>query len=249
MNSSPSMRELVERYIAVLRDERGASEHTLRAYARELRCFAEHLTETLSEDCNVRRVEHTDIRAYLAVLYDKGLTKASAARALAAIRSWFKWMAKAGVVESNPAGLVSTPRLPKHLPRVPGVEELNRVMNSLGTASQRSSESAGQRVGKSAGKGNRVSGDVGEAAWPERDRVIFELLYGCGIRNSELVGLDLDSLKWGDDCSAGARQGAQGSGLSRWAMKRRRRFVHTCRSARRSCSRRARRSCCMKGRC
>jgi len=95
-------------------------------------------------------------------------------------------MAKAGLVENNPALLVSTPKLPKHLPRVPGVEELNRVMNSL-----------------EQGLGIREQG-LGEeereaATWPERDRVIFELLYGCGIRNSELVGLDLASIRWADD--------------------------------------------------
>jgi integrase/recombinase XerC len=175
-----SFKTLANRFLAMLRDERGASEHTLRAYSREVRGFADFLGELLGEDGDIRRVEHTHIRAYLAVLYDKGLTKASAARALAAVRSWFKWLAKSGLVEANPASLVSTPKLPKHLPRVPGVEELNRVLNSM---------SAGE------------NGEDGQeaASWPERDRVIFELLYGCGIRNSELVGLNLDSIHWSDD--------------------------------------------------
>jgi len=177
--------ELAERFLAMLRDERGASEHTLRAYRREVRGFAEFLQETLG-DAGIKAVEHTHIRAYLGVLYEKGLTKTSAARALAAVRSWFKWAAKAGLVENNPALLVTTPKLPKHLPRVPGVEELNRVMNSLG---QRVSELASVRVSE----GEEA------AAWPERDRVIFELLYGCGIRNSELVGLDMASVLWRDD--------------------------------------------------
>jgi len=170
--------ELAERFLAMLRDERGASEHTLRAYRREVGCFAEYLQETLG-DAGIRAVEHTHIRGYLGVLYEKGLSKTSAARALAAVRSWFKWMAKAGLVENNPALLVSMPKLPKHLPRVPGVEELNRVMNSLE---------------QGLGEEEREA-----ATWPERDRVIFELLYGCGIRNSELVGLDLASIRWADD--------------------------------------------------
>jgi len=178
--------ELAERFLAMLRDERGASEHTLRAYRREVRAFAAYLQETLG-DAGIRAVEHTHIRGYLGVLYDKGLSKTSAARALAAVRSWFKWMAKAGLVENNPALLVSTPKLPKHLPRVPGVEELNRVMNSLGPA----------RTAKGASR--NASETAVEATWPERDRVIFELLYGCGIRNSELVGLDLSSIRWADD--------------------------------------------------
>jgi integrase/recombinase XerC len=179
----------------MLRDERGASEHTLRAYRREVHACAEFFASALGEDADVRLVEHTHIRAYLGVLYEKGLTKTSAARALAAVRSWFKWMAKAGVIESNPATLVSTPKLPKHLPRVPGVEELNRVMNSLGGASLAGSSSEVPHLSRAKARGEDGPPEV----WPERDRVIFELLYGCGIRNSELCGLDLSSLLWGDD--------------------------------------------------
>ena len=173
--------ELVEGFLAMLANERGASEHTVRAYAREVRSFAAYLGETLGDGASVKQVEHLHIRAYMGALYERGLTKASAARALAAVRSWFKWLAKEGKVKQNPALLVSTPKLPKHLPRVPSMEEVNRVLNSL----------------EGEGVGAKEKQDA--AAWPERDRVIFELLYGCGIRNSELVGLDMGSVKWRDD--------------------------------------------------
>lgn len=172
--------DLGERFLAMLAHERGASEHTLRAYRREVRSFVGHLEEALGREVRITAVEHLHIRAYLGLLYERGLTKASAARALAAVRSWFKWLAKEGKVQQNPAVLVSTPKLPKHLPRMPSMEEVNRVLNSL--------EETGTK-----GKEKET------AAWPERDRVIFELLYGCGIRNSELVGLDMGSVKWGDD--------------------------------------------------
>jgi integrase/recombinase XerC len=172
---------LAEQFLAMLANERGASEHTVRAYAREVRNFAEYLRETLGDGASVKQVEHLHIRAYLGLLYERGLTKASAARALAAVRSWFKWLAKEGKVKQNPALLVSTPKLPKHLPRVPSMEEVNRVLNSL------------------EGEGSAAKDKHDAAAWPERDRVIFELLYGCGIRNSELVGLDMGSVKWRDD--------------------------------------------------
>ncbi len=188
---------LVARFLAMLRDERGASEHTLRAYGREVRGFAAWLLETFGEDCDVRAVEHTHIRAYMAVLFERGLTKASVARALAAVRSWFKWLARAGHVEANPASLVSTPKLPKHLPRVPGVEEMNRVLDSL------EQKSVPRRKPTRDDKGitDGAPGPAKEEAvkWPERDRVIFELLYGCGIRNSELVGLDMSSVLWRED--------------------------------------------------
>ncbi|HEV2709654.1 MAG TPA: tyrosine-type recombinase/integrase [Edaphobacter sp.] len=170
---------LAERFLAMLANERGASEHTVRAYAREVRGFAAYLNETLGKDARIDAVEHLHIRAYLGVLYERGLTKASAARALAAIRSWFKWLAKEGKVAQNPALLVSTPKRPLHLPRVPSMEEVNRVLDSLEGPVKREMAEA--------------------AAWPERDRVIFELLYGCGIRNSELVGLNMGSVKWRDD--------------------------------------------------
>ncbi len=175
-----SLSALADRFLATLRNERGASDHTLRAYTREVHAFAAFLSAELGPSAPAQAVDHTHIRAYLATLYDRGLTKASAARALAAIRSWFKWMAKAGLVESNPARLVSTPKLPKHLPRVPSIEEVTSVLDAM------------QR-------GDKPETDEPTPAWPERDRVIFELLYGCGIRNSELVGLNIDSLKWGDD--------------------------------------------------
>ena len=161
---------LADAFLRVLQSERGASEHTVRAYSREVRSFAEYLDAEVPSG-KIAAVEHLHIRAYLAVLYERGLGKASAARALASIRSWFKWLAKEGKVAQNPALLVSTPKRPLHLPRVPSAEEVNRVLDA--------------------------KDDVG--AWPERDRVIFELLYGCGIRNSELCGLDMRSIRWADD--------------------------------------------------
>jgi len=185
MQTTSEFAALAERFLAMLANERGASEHTVRAYAREVRSFSAYLEETLGKGPRIGAVEHLHIRSYLGILYERGLTKASAARALAAVRSWFKWLAKEGLVEQNPALLVSTPKLPKHLPRVPSAEEVNRVLNSL--------EETRGGVKKSS------SDDADAVAWPERERVIFELLYGCGIRNSELVGLNLDSVKWGDD--------------------------------------------------
>ena len=172
---SQSLASLREGYLAMLRSERGSSAHTLRAYERELAEFIAYLTKQFGARCDVRRVEHLHIRVYLAELYGRGLSKASAARALAAVRSWFKWMARMGHVPQNPAALVSTPKLPKHLPRVPTIEQMNRALDS------------------------NAAGDEDAAGWPARDAVIFELLYGCGIRNSELVGLDMGSVKWRDD--------------------------------------------------
>jgi integrase/recombinase XerC len=142
--------------------EKNASPHTRKAYAGDLDAFAAYIGESDWES-----IDHIAIRGFLSHLYDKGLSKTSVARALAAVRSIYRWLAQEGKVEKNPAKLVSTPRLPKKLPRVPTIEEMNSMLD---------------------GKMPEV------ASFPERDRLMFELLYGCGIRNSELVGINLDDI-------------------------------------------------------
>ena len=171
---------LAAKFLLMLQNERNASVHTVRAYRREVLDFATYLRETLGANAKIAAVEHLHIRAYLGLLYERGLTKASAARALAAIRSWFRWLAKEHKIAQNPAVLVSTPKLPQHLPRVPSMEEVNGLLNSMETS-----------------EGVATKNDA--AAWPERDRMIFELLYGCGIRNSELVGIDMPDIQWKND--------------------------------------------------
>jgi integrase/recombinase XerC len=167
-----SLDSLVADYLRVLANERGASAHTLRAYDRELHGFAAYIAEHYGPAQNVESIEHTHIRAYLGTLYDRGLSRASTARALASIRSWFRWLARSGRLEQNAASLVATPRLPKHLPRVPSIEQMNRVVDS-------------------------VAEDA--ASWPTRDTAILELLYGCGIRNAELTGLNLEDIHWANE--------------------------------------------------
>jgi integrase/recombinase XerC len=162
----------VRDFLTMLARERNASPHTVRAYQRELEGFVEFLVRRFGPNLALKKIEHQNIRAYLGELYGRGLSKASVARALAAIRSWFKWLARQGLVEQSPAALVATPRLPRHLPRVPTIEDINRVV-----------ENAADEA----------------AAWPERDRLIFELLYGCGIRNAELVGINLDDIHWANE--------------------------------------------------
>ncbi len=175
MSAKPKLLELAEAFLAAMEHERSASPHTLRAYRREIVQFAEYIMEHFGAGADLRKVEHTHIRGYLGALYGQGLSKASAARAVAAIRSWYKWLAKLGYVEQNAAALVATPRLPKHLPRVPTIEQMNRALDS-----------------------GLKSGTDG-AAWPARDTAIVELLYGCGIRNAELVGLDLKDIQWANE--------------------------------------------------
>ena len=143
--------------------ERNASPHTIKAYRQDLALFAAYAGSR-----GWKQIDHIAVRGFLSQLYDKGLSKPSVARALAAVRSLYRWLAREGLVEQNPAKLVATPKLPKKLPRVPTIEEMNFV----------------------------IDGDMPEvAAFPERDRLMLELLYGCGIRNSELTGINVDDIR------------------------------------------------------
>ena len=161
---SPEIQKGISKFLQSLGGERNASAHTLRAYRNELFRFAEYL----GPEMRWKDIDHVTIRGFLSHLHSCGLSKVSMARALAALRSLYKWLAREGMVQQNPAALVSTPRLPKKLPRVPTMEEINGLLNSQMPET---------------------------AAFPERDRAIFELLYGCGLRNSELVGIELSDIE------------------------------------------------------
>src|SRR5579863_2152882 len=145
--------------------EINASPHTIKAYSTDLSLFSAYAGAR-----GLTQIDHIAVRGFLSQLYENGLSKTSVARALAAVRSLYRWLAREGVVEQNPAKLVATPKLPKKLPRVPTIEEMNSV----------------------------IDGEMPEvAAFAERDRLMLELLYGCGIRNSELTGINLDDIRLG----------------------------------------------------
>jgi integrase/recombinase XerC len=160
--SSAIVEKAVADFLRHLR-ERNASPHTIKAYSGDLANFAAYAGSR-----GWKSIDHIAIRGFLSQLYEKGLGKTSVARSLAAVRSLYRWLAREGVVEQNPAKLVATPKLAKKLPRVPTIEEMNSVLD----------------------------GQMPEAAsFPKRDRLMLELLYGCGIRNSELTGINLDDIR------------------------------------------------------
>jgi len=161
---SPEIQKGIKKFLDSLRGERNASAHTVRAYKNELCRFGEYL----GPEAGWKEIDHVCIRGFVSHLHSLGLSKVSVARAPAALRSMYKWLAREGELHRNPAKLVATPKLPKKLPRVPTMEEINGVLNTKMPDS---------------------------AAFPERDRAMLELLYGCGLRNSELVGIELGDIE------------------------------------------------------
>jgi len=169
------MNDAIERYLRYLTDERNASAHTLRNYASDLRQFRDFLKHSLTADeVDIAAVDALQVRAYLAALFQEQKEKASIARKLAAIRAFFKFLVRDGLVENNPAEFVATPKLAKKLPRIMTEEETNNLLD---------------RIAEAVPQGEPVL---------KRDRAILELLYASGLRVSELAGLDLRSLNFGD---------------------------------------------------
>ena len=157
-----SVGEHIEVFLRHLDRERNASPHTVRAYARDLAQFEAHLREEIGRPARPADVDHLLLRAWLARLHRDGVKKVSAARKLAALRTFFRFLCREGVLEKNPARALLSPRRER---RIPGHFEESEMAAFVAVP--------------------------GEAAPAVRARAILELLYGTGIRCAELVGLDV----------------------------------------------------------
>jgi integrase/recombinase XerC len=152
----------VERFLAEVARQ-GASEHTLRAYTADLAQFRSVAPADPSA------VDVLILRQWLAGLYHQELSAVTIGRKLAAVRGFFAFMLREGVVSINPARMVRAPKAPRKLPDVMSQEQANTLVDAVG--------------------GGKL-----ERPFPVRDRAIFEMLYGCGLRVSELAGLNLDDI-------------------------------------------------------
>jgi integrase/recombinase XerC len=158
----------IERYLQELARE-SASPHTLIAYTADLRQFLDFLSPPDLAPPAPSDLDLLILREWLAGLYRDRLIAVTIRRKLAAVRGLFRFMLREGIIKINAARLVRTPKAPKKLPEVMTAEQVNNLIDGVG----------GPRL---------------ERPFPARDRAIFELLYGCGVRVSELAGLNLEDL-------------------------------------------------------
>ena len=168
MNTYLPMSELAEaidRYLDSLR-QANASPHTLRNYSADLAQFADYFSPPGADPPAPSQIDSLQLREWLGDLYQLGLDPISTRRKLACVRSLFKFLLREGTISTNAAKLVRTPKSPKRVPSVPTAEQTNTLVEG-------------------------VAADTLDRPHPERDLLLFELLYGCGLRISELVGLNL----------------------------------------------------------
>lgn len=163
------MDRLLERFTTHLSVERNVSLHTLNAYCRDLLDFQTFLRDELKwkeHDVSLlQRIDQIVLRRYLALLHRR-CKRSTIGRKLAALRSFFRYLVREGVLEVNPGELVGTPRAEKYLPKTLSVDEAFALMER----------------------------DCGDDLHALRDRAIVETLYSCGLRIGELTGLDIRGL-------------------------------------------------------
>jgi integrase/recombinase XerC len=180
------MKQAIEKFIQYLRYERNASPDTIREYRRDIQQFEAFLTPPGEKTLPLAEVDHLVVREYMSSMYDRRLEKASIARRLAALRTFFKFCVREKFANHNPARLVATPKLPKRVPRVLTAEELSGFLDSIGSgAAAQKSRRARHATLRSEKEAKLIL---------KRDRAILELLYASGLRVSELVGLDLGDI-------------------------------------------------------
>ena len=163
----------LEHWIQVYLDERrreNVSPHTLRNYGSDLHQLLDYFTPTNGTPPHPKELDMLSLRERLGSLYDRKLEVVSTRRKLAAVRSFFKFLVREGVVDANIPKLLRTPRAPKKLPRVPTAADTNHLIDA-------------------------VAADTLDRAFPSRDLCIFEFLYGCGLRVSELAAMNLSDLE------------------------------------------------------
>lgn len=171
MTERGSLGSDIEAFCEAMAHSRHASPHTVVAYRRDLDSLHAWLAAELGRVPRVADISPRELRRWLAGRA-REVAPATLARAMSTLRSFFRHLLRAGVVTDNPVALLASPRIGRPLPRVPSPEEAAALVASPSTA------------------GAVVSPQCGEALLA-RDRAMFEVLYGSGLRVSEVAGLDL----------------------------------------------------------
>ena len=166
--AEPAVIAVIDDWRAWLAHERRISGHTLDGYGRDLRKFLQFITGHLGYPPGLQDLEALkprDFRGYLASRHAEGLARSSTARAMSTLRNFFRFMEQRGVVENAAIGAIKTPKVPHSVPKALTMEDALTTVITVG--------------------------DLSDEPWiGKRDTAVMLLLYGCGLRIGEALGLD-----------------------------------------------------------
>lgn len=178
----------LQHFVNYMHYERNFSAHSIRNYGEDLEMFIKFITPPGETTPSMEATELILLREFVSSLYGRDLSKPTIKRKIAALRAFFKFCVREGWVQSNPAKLLHSPKLPIRVPRVQTPEEISTFLDRMpGGKSRQTVTSKNQR--------RTVDGKYPhERHIPARDRAMLEFLYASGLRVSELVGLNLGDI-------------------------------------------------------
>jgi integrase/recombinase XerC len=179
------LQQLIERFLLYLQFERRASPVTILAYGHTMREFYEFVTPPGEKTLPLDQIDHRIIREYVSWNYDREREKATVARKLATLRTFFKYCMRENLIKQNPARVVNTPKLSKRVPNVMSVDEMSAMLDQLLAGVPEQPNARRKRTPRQEEEARLLL---------KRDRAILELMYASGLRVSELTGLDLEGI-------------------------------------------------------
>ena len=163
-------KNLIKHFSDYLRLEQSLSDNTINAYCHDIELFREHL-EANGKSLSVTDITHHDIEDFFAKLFDLGISSSSQARILSGIKSFYRYLIQEKVCEDDPTLLVSFPSIGRHIPEVLSYEEIVKMLDSIDLSQQ----------------------------FGHRNKAIIEVMYGCGLRVSEVISLNISDIYMKDE--------------------------------------------------
>lgn len=158
-------KNLIKHFSDYLRLEQSLSDNTIEAYCHDIELFRQYLEDS-GQSCSITEITHHDIEDFFAKLYDLGIAASSQARILSGLKSFFKYLLQEKICEADPTVLVSSPSIGRHIPDVLSYEEIVSMMECIDLSQQ----------------------------FGHRNKAIIEVMYGCGLRVSEVISLNISDV-------------------------------------------------------
>ena len=158
-------KNLIKHFSDYLRLEQSLSDNTIEAYCHDIELFRQYLEDS-GKSCSITEITHHDIEDFFAKLYDLGIAASSQARILSGLKSFFKYLLQEKICEADPTMLASSPSIGRHIPNVLSYEEIVSMMDCIDLSQQ----------------------------FGHRNKAIIEVMYGCGLRVSEVISLNISDI-------------------------------------------------------